>query len=161
MAYCPPLRVIAATPIGFLGDPPGITSGSCGLSCLTSAGGDQAGCTYLPSMEVWPAHGDRIADRATVAEHIIEPSLAGPDHDGAGSAIVAERDHFAGMRGRRPDEQDRSDRRAARKRTQPFPDHGSPLTPYAFDAAPPPARMQKVAMIRASPNGFSRNLQTA
>ena len=46
--YSPPNRVMAATPIGLLGAPPGITSGRAGLSALTSAGGVQAGCTYLP-----------------------------------------------------------------------------------------------------------------
>jgi hypothetical protein len=50
------------------------------------------------------AHADRIADRAAVADHIIEPPFAGPDDDGAGRGIVPERDHLAGMRGRRPEE---------------------------------------------------------
>ena len=40
----------AAAPIGFCGDPPGITLGRLGLSRRMSAGGDQAGLTYLPSM---------------------------------------------------------------------------------------------------------------
>ena len=40
MAYSPPASVIAATPIGFRGEPPGITSGIVGLSRFTSAGGD-------------------------------------------------------------------------------------------------------------------------
>ena len=35
--------VIAATPIGFRGEPPGMTSGILGLSRLTSLGGDHAG----------------------------------------------------------------------------------------------------------------------
>ena len=44
----------AAAPIGFLGEPPGITRGSDGLSRLTSAGGDQAGLRYLPSIRTVP-----------------------------------------------------------------------------------------------------------
>ncbi len=47
---------MAATPIGFRGEPPGMTSGMFGLSCLTSFGGDQAGLRYLPSIRVVPAH---------------------------------------------------------------------------------------------------------
>src|SRR5215210_696370 len=46
MAYSPPERVMAAAPIGLFGAPSGITSGSVGLSALTSAGGVQAGCTH-------------------------------------------------------------------------------------------------------------------
>src|SRR5260370_8219995 len=56
IAYSPPANVIAATPIGLRGDPPGMTSGIEGLSRLTSAGGDQAGLRYFPSMLVVPAH---------------------------------------------------------------------------------------------------------
>jgi len=40
---------MAATPIGFRGEPPGITSGMFGLSCLTSFGGDQAGQKASPN----------------------------------------------------------------------------------------------------------------
>src|ERR1700759_1464963 len=42
MAYSPPESVIAATPIGLRGEPPGITSGMFGLSGLTSFGGQPA-----------------------------------------------------------------------------------------------------------------------
>jgi len=56
MAYSPPASVMAATPMGFRGVPPGITFGRNGLSRLTSAGGDQAGFRYLPSMCEVPAH---------------------------------------------------------------------------------------------------------
>src|SRR4051812_27726783 len=56
MAYSPPASVIAATPIGLRGEPPGMRFGSLGLSRLTSFGGDQAGCTYLPSIFVAPIH---------------------------------------------------------------------------------------------------------
>ena len=56
MAYSPPESVMAATPIGLRGEPPGITSGMLGLSRLTSFGGDQAGLRYLPSIRVLPAH---------------------------------------------------------------------------------------------------------
>src|SRR5215210_9136227 len=38
------------------GGPPGITSGKAGLSALTSAGGVQAGCTYLPFTWALPCH---------------------------------------------------------------------------------------------------------
>src|SRR5262249_35241707 len=55
IAYCPPERVMAATPMGFRGEPPGMTLGRLGWSCFTSAGGDQAGCRYLPSMVAVPA----------------------------------------------------------------------------------------------------------
>src|SRR6266516_2585349 len=68
MAYCPPLRVIAATPIGFLGDPPGITSGMFGLSCLTSAGGDQAGCKYLHP--AWSPPADVKHDKPNIPDVI-------------------------------------------------------------------------------------------
>ena len=37
IAYSPPASVIAATPIGLRGEPPGMTSGIDGLSCFTSA----------------------------------------------------------------------------------------------------------------------------
>src|SRR6202043_969197 len=56
IAYSPPAKVMAATPIGLRGEPPGMTSGIDGLSCLTSLGGDQAGLRYLPSIWVVPAH---------------------------------------------------------------------------------------------------------
>ena len=56
MAYSPPASVIAATPMGLRGEPPGIMSGSEGLSRLTSAGGDQAGLRYLPSIRELPLH---------------------------------------------------------------------------------------------------------
>src|SRR5579872_2741300 len=56
MAYSPPASVIAATPIGLRGEPPGMTSGMKGLSRLTSAGGDQAGLRYLPLIWVVPDH---------------------------------------------------------------------------------------------------------
>src|SRR3954470_21605358 len=56
MAYSPPDRVMAPTPIGLLGAPPGITSGSAGLSALTSAGGVQAGRTNLPLTRALPCH---------------------------------------------------------------------------------------------------------
>src|SRR5262249_60812476 len=54
MAYWPPLSVIAAAPIGFLGEPPAMRSGSRGWSRFTSAGGDQAGLMYLPSVRDVP-----------------------------------------------------------------------------------------------------------
>src|SRR5829696_8009876 len=38
MAYSPPETVMAATPIGLLGAPPGITSGRLGLSAFFSRG---------------------------------------------------------------------------------------------------------------------------
>src|SRR5215212_2521660 len=86
MAYSPPDRVMAATPIGLLGAPPGITSGSFGLSALTSAGGVQAGCTYLPLTRALPLlagasnrHG--IAECFAASEHEVEPPLSGLDHD--------------------------------------------------------------------------------
>src|SRR5262252_9206858 len=66
MAYSPPDNVIAATPIGLRGEPPGMTSGMFGLSCFTSAGGDQAGWRYLPSI---------------VIEDQIKPALAGLHRD--------------------------------------------------------------------------------
>src|SRR5215213_5450275 len=56
MAYSPPDRVMAAIPIGLFGAPPGITSGSTGLSAVTSAGGVQAGWTYLPLTWALPCH---------------------------------------------------------------------------------------------------------
>src|SRR3954468_4443471 len=56
IAYSPPESVVAATPIGLLGAPPGITSGSFGLSALTSAGGVHAGWTYLPFTWALPCH---------------------------------------------------------------------------------------------------------
>src|ERR1700759_125903 len=56
MAYSPPGSVIAATPIGLRGEPPGTTFGMFGLSRFASRGGDQAGLRYLPSMRVVPAH---------------------------------------------------------------------------------------------------------
>src|SRR5258708_39985701 len=56
IAYSPPASVIAATPIGLRGDPPGMTAGMYGLSRLTSLGGDQAGLRYLPSIWGVPAH---------------------------------------------------------------------------------------------------------
>src|SRR5919112_1690875 len=49
MAYSPPVSVSARAPIGLRGDPPGMTEGRRGLSRLTSAGGDHAGSTYLPT----------------------------------------------------------------------------------------------------------------
>jgi hypothetical protein len=52
----PPLSVIAAAPMGLLGLPPGITFGSEGLSCLTSAGGDHAGRSCLLVMKAVPFH---------------------------------------------------------------------------------------------------------
>ena len=51
-----PDSVIAATPIGFDGEPPAITSGIFGLSRFTSAGGAHAGSRYLPSMCAVPVH---------------------------------------------------------------------------------------------------------
>jgi hypothetical protein len=56
------------------GEPPAITSGRRGLSRLTSAGGDHAGCTYLPSIVVrtgerrlYLVNGDGTAIRYPVA----------------------------------------------------------------------------------------------
>src|SRR3954469_7045276 len=89
MAYSPPDRVMAATPIGLLGAPPGITSGSAGLSARTSAGGVQAGRRCLPFTRAWPCHclpgrpTATVAQRRSVAEHKVELSLGGLDHDGA------------------------------------------------------------------------------
>src|SRR5262249_10233122 len=58
MAYSPPpLSVSAAAPMGLLGLAPAITSGSEGLSCLTSAGGDHAGRSCLLVMK---AVGHRV-----------------------------------------------------------------------------------------------------
>src|SRR5215207_6189801 len=56
IAYSPPDRVSARGPIGLPGSPPGITSGSFGLSALTSSGGDQAGLTCLPATSDQPCH---------------------------------------------------------------------------------------------------------
>src|SRR5215212_8952900 len=49
IAYSPPDSVNAATPIGLLGDPPGITR-------VTLDGDAQAGLMYLPSICAVPAH---------------------------------------------------------------------------------------------------------
>src|SRR5215813_9497666 len=58
IAYSPPpLSVSAAAPMGLLGLPPAITSGSEGLSCLTAAGGDHAGRSCLLVMK---AVGHRV-----------------------------------------------------------------------------------------------------
>ena len=42
------LKVIAAAPIGFRGEPPGMTDDSSGWSCRTTSGADHAGEKYLP-----------------------------------------------------------------------------------------------------------------
>src|SRR5215211_1861170 len=102
MAYSPPESVMAATPIGLLGAPPGITSGSAGLSALTSAGGVQAGCTYLPFTRALPCHcagptlRHRVADRLAVAEHEIEPPFSRLDHDRAGLKLSVVAHDLAG-----------------------------------------------------------------
>src|SRR5215212_1140751 len=90
MAYSPPESVMAATPIGLLGAPPGITSGSAGLSALTSAGG--VGRLHVLAADLGlalpllagPTHCHRVADRLAAPEHEIELPLGGLDHDRAG-----------------------------------------------------------------------------
>ena len=56
IAYLPPERVRARAPMGLLRAPPGILSGTSGLSRLISAVGDQAGSTKVPSISAWPCH---------------------------------------------------------------------------------------------------------
>ena len=48
IAYSPPERVIAETPIGLCGEPPGMMGGKFGLSRRTSDGGTQDGLVYFP-----------------------------------------------------------------------------------------------------------------
>src|SRR6266446_9627460 len=56
IAYSPPDKVRAATPMGLWGDPPGITAGRSGLSRRMSCGGVQAGLRYLPLTKEVPDH---------------------------------------------------------------------------------------------------------
>ena len=56
IAYSPGEIVSAPAPIGLFGAPPAITSGRLGFARFTSAGGDQAGWTCLPSMIRVPNH---------------------------------------------------------------------------------------------------------
>src|SRR5215211_8845792 len=107
MAYSPPDSVSAATPIGLLGEPPAMTFGRRGLSRLTSAGGDHAGRTCLPSTARCPNHclpgrptADGVAERGAVAEHEVEAAFAGPHDDRAGPHTGLERDHLTGVRRR-------------------------------------------------------------
>src|SRR5689334_9717460 len=103
MAYSPPESVMAATPIGLLGAPPGITSGRAGLSALTSAGGVQAGLDELaadPSLALPLLAGaidrDGVADRLAAAEHEIELPFSRLDHDRAGLDLTVVAHHLAG-----------------------------------------------------------------
>src|SRR6202035_5802067 len=91
MAYSPPASVIAATPIGLRGDPPGMTSGIDGLSCLTSFGGDQAGLRYLPA-------------------------LVGLHHDRPRRIVAPEADHIRPRLGRGRHQRPRPDRGRQRHR---------------------------------------------
>src|SRR4029079_9741789 len=56
IAYSPPASVIAATPSGFVGEPPGMSLGNVGLSRRTASGGAQLGRRYFPSTYDTPVH---------------------------------------------------------------------------------------------------------
>jgi hypothetical protein len=56
IAYSPPVRTMAAAPMGLDATPPGIRSGRRGLSRFTSAGGLQAGLMNFATMRADPAH---------------------------------------------------------------------------------------------------------
>jgi hypothetical protein len=92
--YSPPPSVNAAAPIGFLGEPPGITRGSDGLSldfCGLRPGRPEVFAVDPHRARPGPAglvDTDRVAYRAPVTQHVIELSLARLYHDGAGRIIL-------------------------------------------------------------------------
>ena len=92
---------MAATPIGFCGEPPGITSAAaCGSPCGSTPAASQAGLIYLPSMKAVPAplhaeaaDADRIAKRLAGPDEVDRGARSsGVDHDGAGQIAVPYRD---------------------------------------------------------------------
>src|SRR6478736_10233417 len=56
IAYSPPRSVNAASPIGLLGAPPGITLGKRGFSRRMELGAAHAGRMYFPSTRALPLH---------------------------------------------------------------------------------------------------------
>src|SRR5215210_5168453 len=75
MAYSPPESVMAATPIGLFGAPPGITSGNVGLSAFFGRGcprGLDVLAVHLSLALLLlsrATHRDRVADRLALPEH--------------------------------------------------------------------------------------------
>src|ERR1700731_185692 len=98
MAYSPTLSVSAAAPMGLFPLPPRITLGREGLSRLTSAGGGPAGRRYLSLIIAGATDANGIAQRSTVAEHIVERALTSSHHHRAWRVGSGESDDFASLR---------------------------------------------------------------
>src|SRR5215208_807324 len=102
IAYSPPDRVKAATPIWLFGAPPGMTSGRSGLSSRTSSGGDHAGRRCLPATATWPTHclagrptGDRVAHCTSILDDEVETALSSLNDNGARRDAGREGHHVA------------------------------------------------------------------
>src|SRR3954469_17632414 len=103
MAYSPPESVMAATPIGLLGAPPGIT---CRVVRF-DLGGRRPGGLHVLALHLrlplpllaGPAHRHRVADRRAVPEHQVQLPLCRLDHKRAGLNLAGVAHHLAGAGG--------------------------------------------------------------
>src|SRR3954469_7923346 len=104
MAYSPPDRVSAATPIGLCAEPRDNVRQARVVAL--HLGGRRPGRLDVLAVDgalpepllAGPTDGDRIAHRGAVAEHEVEPPLARADEDRAGLNRGVEGDHLAGAR---------------------------------------------------------------